>query len=825
MKSKRHFITIWAMCSFFLWVFIMPPGYSQAAEARSDEEYEQEIGRLEQALKECRDEACKKETLLKKADTHFAYGKLLKEKRQFEAALAQFQKAQEIDRIHRPEDAAFGLRQMADIYTELHRFPDAIKVYKESLGILEKLKGKEDSSVATVLNQLGVLSVLNQLGVLYYNMGDYVQAKPQFEQALAIVKKSLGNDHQYVAATSNNLAGVYDSLGEYGKAKGMYEQALIISETSGEPELLSIVQGNLSYLLAKTNKPGAAIFLGKQAVNTIQTMRSKITGMEKGLQKSFLKTNESYYKHLADLLIDQGRLPEAQQVLAMLKEEEYFDFIRRDATRSGVRSTTATYNEAESPWAERYAEISGKLVAYGREYTALAEKEGKGALTEQETARLEQLDNDLIVAQTRFSKYLSELIEYFDKLSVPGKDPEEIAVRQREIGAKNLPKLMALQETLRELGSGVVLMHYLVTQGKLRIILTTPDIQLARDAVISDKDLNHKIHDFRQELQNRHGDPLPYSKELYKYVLGPVADDLRQAGAKILMLSLDGTLRYLPIAALHDGNAYIAENYKVVIFTEAAKDKIRDKPVPEWQVAGLGLSRAFPEQKLGALPAVPEELEGIVRKDENDRDGVLPGIVRMDQDFDYKAVRRILRRKYPVLHIASHFVFKPANEITSYLVLGDGSPLTLLQMKNELRFNGTDMMTLSACNTAMAGTTGREIEGFGVLAQNQGAKAVLATLWPVMDKSTGIFMQNLYRLRHEKNLTKAAALQQAQIMFIRGEIRDSESDGDRKRNRVVKMPGMSRKPDVKASAPDVKASAPYTHPYYWAPFILMGNWL
>ncbi len=85
MKSKRHFITVWAMCSFFLCVFIMPVGHSQAAEARSDEEYEQEIGRLEQALKECRDEACKKETLLKKADTHFYYGRALREKRQFEA--------------------------------------------------------------------------------------------------------------------------------------------------------------------------------------------------------------------------------------------------------------------------------------------------------------------------------------------------------------------------------------------------------------------------------------------------------------------------------------------------------------------------------------------------------------------------------------------------------------------------------------------------------------------------------------------------------------------------------------------------------------------
>ena len=82
---------------------------------------------------------------------------------------------------------------------------------------------------------------------------------------------------------------------------------------------------------------------------------------------------------------------------------------------------------------------------------------------------------------------------------------------------------------------------------------------------------------------------------------------------------------------------------------------------------------------------------------------------------------------------------------------------------------------------------GREIEGFGGFAQRQGAKAVLATLWPVADKSTGLFMKNMYELRQKKDLTKAEALQQAQIAFI--------------------------------------ISKHYSHPFFWGPFILMGNWL
>jgi len=183
MQSKRHFITIWAMCSFFLCVFIMFAGCSHTAlEVRSDEEYEQEFGRIEKALKECQDEACKKETLLKKADTHFYYGKLLKEKRQFDSALAQFQKAQETDCIHRPEDAAFDLREIVDIYTELYRFPDAIKAYKESLSILEKLHGTEHPAVATVLNNFGEV---------YRRLREYEKAKSMYEQALKIGEKTL----------------------------------------------------------------------------------------------------------------------------------------------------------------------------------------------------------------------------------------------------------------------------------------------------------------------------------------------------------------------------------------------------------------------------------------------------------------------------------------------------------------------------------------------------------------------------------------------------------------------------------------------------------
>jgi CHAT domain-containing protein len=143
-----------------------------------------------------------------------------------------------------------------------------------------------------------------------------------------------------------------------------------------------------------------------------------------------------------------------------------------------------------------------------------------------------------------------------------------------------------------------------------------------------------------------------------------------------------------------------------------------------------------------------------------------------------------------LLHVASHFRFSPGTEINSFLLLGDGQHLTLGDIRSQnYRFDNVDLLTLSACDTGMGGgrnENGQEIEGFGVIAQQQGAKAVLVTLWKVADQSTAELMAGMYQRRQDKNLTKIEALRQAQISLL--------------------------------------SQAKYSHPFYWAPFVLMGNW-
>jgi CHAT domain-containing protein len=102
------------------------------------------------------------------------------------------------------------------------------------------------------------------------------------------------------------------------------------------------------------------------------------------------------------------------------------------------------------------------------------------------------------------------------------------------------------------------------------------------------------------------------------------------------------------------------------------------------------------------------------------------------------------------------------------------------------------------------------VEGLGALVQRQGARAVIATLWPVADASTGILMQRFYRARQETDgKNKAEALRQAQLLLLRGSADAVEP----------------RRPSLGSGDMPVPRSSRYSHPFFWAPFILMGNWL
>jgi len=768
------------------------------------------------------------------AGVHFARGQYARAKLLYERALAIDETA------YGPKHPAVAndLNNLARLYCALGNYERAKSLYEQALLIFEESCGPVNPQVAVVLNNLAqlhallgnyekaesfyeqalliykkvygeehpqVATVLNNLAGLHYASGDYSRAKPLYQEALSIDKMFYGSDHPRVSIRQNNLAELYLVMGEYDRAEALYQQALTIAETSGQPELLWRIQFNLGYLLSMQKNPSAAIFFGKQAVNTIQGMREGIVEIEEDLQASFLDTKWYVYRFLAGLLIDFGRLPEAQQILQMQKEEEYFDFLCRDSGNRDVRTTRAGYTDEERKWTEQYREMSNRLNSLGKELAQLTEKKRDG-LSDEESKRYRELTDEIATARRAFTDRLENLTDDLSRVS--GKEYADPGNEED------------LRQALKKLGHGAVLVHYLINDDKVRIILTTCNQQLAYDVEISSAELNQKIMSFRKTLQNPRRPYLEEAQELYKIFISPIDPDLKKVKAETLLLSLDGTLRYLPVAALHDGDRYLVERYQLAIYTAAAGFHFRTGSTGGWEVGGLGLSRAV--RNLEPLPFVPDELEGIVRRNKSDDDGVLPGVIYLDEAFSQETFKSVLKEHFPVVHIASHFELNPGTQDDSYLVLGDGTALTLGQIRDDkFDFNDVEVLALSACNTGVgsSGPNGSEVESFGTLAQDQGAQGVLATLWPVADHSTGVLMQSFYKLHAEQpNLTKAEALRQAQLDFIRGKWVAQ--------NGAIRTRGM-RVSQVEERADGIPHNAKnlYTHPFYWAPFILMGNWL
>jgi CHAT domain-containing protein len=561
--------------------------------------------------------------------------------------------------------------------------------------------------------------------------------------------------------------------------------------------------------LAKTGRRDEAIFFGKQAVNTLQRMRRQQQALGRALETSFLSIHADYYRGLAALLIEAGRLAEAQQVLNMLKEDEYFQFIRGEAGADKALTTIAGLTPEEQECQRRYEQIRSQVVSLARERAELENKGASRALTPSEQRRLQALEQDIGIAVDGFGRVLEAL----------GQE----APARGGVDADYLANIKAMQDTLARLGPGTVLLHYVVTPRKLYVLLTTPDIQVAGTNQVEEAALNERVWEFRAVLNDPTREPRPLAQELYRLLLRPIADDLRRAGARTLLVSLDGALRYIPLAALHDGKQYFVQNYRVVLFTEAVKDKLTDRPGKQWQVAALGVSQKVAE--LDPLPYVQEELAGIVSV-AGGTSGVLPGTIRMNEEFTRQELRRGLGLTNSVVHIASHFVFRPGNPSDSYLLLGDGK-MTLTEMKRaDLRFGHTDLLTLSACETAVSERRlahGGEMEGFATMAQQNGARAILATLWPVADASTCEFMKRFYAQHGGPAVaSKAEALQRVQVAFLEGSAGPAVRFLAKADGRGVEAKDESPEPrDKFISDPN----APYAHPYYWAPFVLIGNWL
>ncbi|HAZ49105.1 MAG TPA: hypothetical protein DCZ55_32825, partial [Cyanobacteria bacterium UBA11371] len=179
------------------------------------------------------------------------------------------------------------------------------------------------------------------------------------QQALAIVREV--GYRAMEGTTLNNIGAVYGSLGQYPKALEFFQQALAIRREIGDKAEEGTTLNNIGGLLAKQNQPELAIAFFKQSVNVRETIRQDIRVLPREQQESYTKTVADTYRALADLLIAQGRILEAQEVLELLKIQELRDYTRN--ARAGGQTSGIALNATEEQIIKQY----GSLIAFGRQ--------------------------------------------------------------------------------------------------------------------------------------------------------------------------------------------------------------------------------------------------------------------------------------------------------------------------------------------------------------------------------------------------------------------------------------------------------------------------
>ena len=291
-----------------------------------------------------------------------------------------------------------------------------------------------------------------------------------------------------------------------------------------------------------------------------------------------------------------------------------------------------------------------------------------------------------------------------------------------------------------------------------------------------------KLEELRQKLETRQTrEFLVSSQEVYQWIIQPIESELEKRQIKNLVFVLDGPMRSIPMAALYDGKSYLVEKYNIAL--TPGLELLNPQPFARTErrtIAG-GLSEA--SQNFPALPAVKRELKEIqstVRQSE----------VLLDKKFTTEAIKEAVKSlNAPVVHLATHGQFSSKAEDT-FILTFDGRVKVnelseLLKTRATNQRGAIELLVLSACSTA-AGDN-RAALGIAGVAIQAGARSTLASLWVVDDQATADIMGEFYKQLSRPDITKAQALKDAQLSLLK--------------------------------------NPSYEHPYYWAPYVLVGNWL
>ncbi len=685
----------------------------------------------------------------------------------FEKAEEYFTRSLEIsETLQNRRWKASNYNGLGDLCSRKHDYQCATEYYGQSLTISEALNDKK-----------GLAITHNKMGKTHLRMKEIKTALRHFEKSHETAKDM--GIRTLVAFTSQNTAKAYGRMKRWEKALEKTDEAItILREVDMPAALQDCYHMKGTFLERKGDIPGAEKNY-RESVKILETLREGVAGGEEEML-AFVEVRGRAYQKLIAILLRQGKPAEALEYLErsrLRNLREQFDQLRPHLSDEGEEKA----KEKEKKLREQIEEARAKLT-----------EEKSKPKEKQDAEKIAHLENTLNSKRGEYIEYINDLREEFPELA----------------------SLLAIQpDTLIDLQGllppQVALIQYLILEETLYIFVVTDKSLSHREVKVSQGNLEAKIDYLRSLMMNPQipmnlgpleaktlrpkdegrlhlyemfiGPFLQASQELYGLLIKPVEAEV--SGFMVLGIIPNGKLHLLPFQVLgqkdqEEAFRFLLEDKSIFYLNSQSILKFAQKRAREIGEKDNVIAFGNPDDSLRYAEEEIELIKGIFS---NAR-----AYIRRDATED--KVKRELAG-FNILHLATHGRMK-GNIKGSHILLvpsSDGKEDGKLFIREiwALQLLGYQLVTLSACETAM----GKEASGDVIVSLETaflraGTPTIVASLWEVDDQATGILMKTFYH-----NLTrqgKAEALRGAQVALLK--------------------------------------DPRYIYPYYWASFVLVGDW-
>jgi len=736
------------------------------------------------------------------AEQHMEKGIRLFQRGDFEGAISNWTEASRLyEREKKPKGQCEALIKISQAYQNVGQYTQALQSLESALVLAQKSGDRNLEA-----------DVLGSLGNLYIATGPEQESLRYLKEGLAVAKE-LGNTG-LSAGILNNLGNLYTTQERYREAISAYTESKTLAKQADNRALAAVALTNAATASMQAGQYGEAKALLDEGLQQTQ-------GLDDSHQKAFGLINIGLAYHNL-----RPHLPELNRPLFVLASEtlngaltvsEAIDNSRAASYGWGflgtLHETEQEYEEAlkltrKAVFAAQKANAPESLYRWywqsGRLLNKLGNIDEAIAAYRRAVPVLQSVRDEFASCygktQASFRESAGSIyLELVDLLlqraasMEEGEQYEDYLVEARE--AVEVLKVFELRDYFQDdcVGAGrfettrldvvsptAAVVYPILLPDRTEILVSLPTGMKRHSLQVGIGALTGEVRQFRRKLEKRTTrEYLPHARKLYDWLIRPFEPDLAVSSIDTLVFVPDGVLRTVPMAALHDGEQFLIHKYAVAITPGLYLTDPHPIAARDFNVLLVGLTESA--QGFPPLPYVSSELQTV--------QSLYPSRLLVNEEFSSSSVQKALAdEEFAVVHVASHAQFD--NDVKQTFLLTFDDKLTMNRLDEYvglLRFRDDplELLTLSGCDTATGDD--RAALGLAGVAVKAGARSALATLWYINDLATSTLVGEFYRQLQEPTVSRAAALQRAQLSML----------DDRR----------------------------WQHPGYWSPFILINNWL